>query len=389
MIESYSFSCQGESHKADNKPCQDASFHAVYENGLAIAVVCDGHGGERYFRSDVGSRMATEVILDTVRTFVENIDKNLFISKPFTAQEAITSEEVVKKQTPIDVAFRQLFSSIIYQWNQKIAEHAANTTISEWEQQHVDPKYINELSTSETFEKIYGCTLMAYAQTSDYWFAFHLGDGKCISFQEDPLWMEPIPWDDRCFLNKTTSICDSGAINEFRYCYQGDGHFPMAVFLGSDGIDDSFGEIENLVNFYIQVIKMLVNDGREETVKSIEKELPQLSAIGSKDDMSVAFIYNLNALQTHIVEFIQYQIKLVTDKVQTTDKRIKQLTQKLDYLEDAGTDNEKDKIEAAYARQDIERANEERNKLLFKHEALMQQLSLSLSKELHKNGEAK
>jgi hypothetical protein len=163
----------------------------------------------------------------------------------------------------------------------------------------------------------------------------------------------------------------------------------MAVFLGSDGIDDSFGEIENLVNFYSQVIEMLVNDGREETVKSIEKELPQLSAIGSKDDMSVAFIYNLNALQTHIVEFIQYQIKLVTDKVQTTDKRIKQLTQKLDYLEDAGTDNEKDKIEAAYARQDIERANEERNKLLFKHEALMQQLSLSLSKELHKNGEAK
>ena len=51
-----------------------------------------------------------------------------------------TSEEVIKKQTPIDKAFRQLFSAIIYQWNQKIAEHAANTEISEWEQEHVPQK---------------------------------------------------------------------------------------------------------------------------------------------------------------------------------------------------------------------------------------------------------
>ena len=120
MIESYSFSCQGESHKVDDKPCQDASFSKVYEDGLAMAIVCDGHGGERYFRSDVGSRMATEVISESVKTFVENIDKSLFVGQPFTAVEAITSEEVIKKQTLIDKAFRQLFSSIIFQWNQKM-----------------------------------------------------------------------------------------------------------------------------------------------------------------------------------------------------------------------------------------------------------------------------
>ena len=114
MIESYSFSCQGESHKADDKPCQDASFSAVYDDRLAIAIVCDGHGGERYFRSDVGSRMATEVIHDAVKIFVENVDSSMFVGQPYTAVEAITSDEIVKKQTPVDKAFRQLFSSIIY-----------------------------------------------------------------------------------------------------------------------------------------------------------------------------------------------------------------------------------------------------------------------------------
>lgn len=382
MTESYNFSCQGESHKADNKPCQDASFSAVYDDGLAVAIVCDGHGGERYFRSDVGARMAVEVIHDAVKIFVENVDQSMFVGQPYTAEEAITSEEVIKKQKPIDKAFRQLFSSIIYQWNLRIADHAANTAISEWEQEHVPQKYLDELRTSETFEKLYGCTLMVYVQTPEYWFAFHLGDGKCISFQQDPFWHEPIPWDERCFLNKTTSLCDSNAINEFRYCYEGDGHFPMAVFLGSDGMDDSFGEDANLVNFYIQVVKMLVTEGREATIASIESDLPQLSKIGSKDDMSIAFVYNLDELKAHITDFIQYQIDLVKDNIHLTDKRISSLNEKLIALENL-TD-EKSRIDADYARQDIGRANDNRCKLLVKYDMLEQQLAKELSKYNYK-----
>lgn len=394
MIECYNFSCQGESHKASNKRCQDFSYSAVTDSGMSIAIVCDGHGGDRYFRSDIGAKYAAEVTLEAVRQFVASIDQSLFEGNPYTAEEAIAleetlSEEPIKKQKPIDIAFRQLFSSIIFQWNNRIVEHATNTPISSWEAEHVDSIYLEDLKQGIKLEKIYGCTLMVYVQMPTYWFAFHLGDGKCISFQEKPLWMEPIPWDDRCFLNKTTSICDSGAINEFRYCYQGDGHFPMAVFLGSDGLDDSFGEIENLTNFYIQVVKMLVNEGREPTIKSIEEELPQLSAIGSKDDMSIAFIYDIDALQLHISDFIQYQINLVTDNIHATDSRIEKLTQKLHLVEVTETYSEKDKIEADYARQDIERAKEGRTKLLLKHDALMQQLSLSISKNLCENGEAK
>ena len=318
--------------------------------------------------------MATEVISESVKTFVENVDKTMFIGQPFIAQEAITSEEVIKKQTPIDKAFRQLFSSIIYQWNQKIAEHAANTAVSEWEQEHVPQKYLDELKTSETFEKLYGCTLMVYVQTPDYWFAFHLGDGKCVSFhQEGDLWQMPIPWDERCFLNKTTSLCDSNAINEFRYCYEGDGKFPMAVFLGSDGMDDSFGEDPNLVNFYIQVVKMLVTEGREATIKSIESDLPQLSKIGSKDDMSVAFIYNIDELKAHITDFIQYQIDIVKDGIHQIDDRIKKLESKINSIK--SITDEKTRIDLDYAKQDLERAQDNRIILLYKHDLLMQQFS--------------
>jgi hypothetical protein len=191
----------------------------------------------------------------------------------------------------------------------------------------------------------------------------------------------PIPWDERCFLNKTTSLCDSNTIDEFRYCYEGDGQFPWAIFLGSDGMDDSFGEDPNLVNFYIQVIKMLVTEGKDATIVSIESDLPQLSKIGSKDDMSIAFVYNLDELKAHITDFIQYQIDIVKDSIHQMDERIEKLSDKLKAAGISINSDEKSRIEADYARQDIERATENRNKLLIKYDLLEQQLAKEISKK--------
>ena len=142
-------------------------------------------------------------------------------------------------------------------------------------------------------------------------------------------------------------------------------------------MDDSFGEDSNLVNFYIQVIKMLITEGKEATIASIESDLPQLSKIGSKDDMSVAFVYNIEVLKAHITDFIQYQIDLVKNSIRQTDERIVTLNEKLSSL--ATFSDEKSRIEAGYARQDIERAKNNRIQLLIKHDLLEQQLARELS----------
>ena len=154
----------------------------------------------------------------------------------------------------------------------------------------------------------------------------------------------------------------------------------MAVFLGSDGMDDSFGEDANLVNFYIQVVKMLVTEGKEATIKSIESDLPKLSKIGSKDDMSVAFVYNLDELKSHIADFIQYQIDIVKDSIRQTDERIQKLESKVASI--TSVPDEKTRIDLDYARQDIERANESRINLLYKYDKLMQQLSKEESRSV-------
>ena len=59
--------------------CQDSSAHKVGDN-YAIAVVADGHGSKKHFRSNIGSKFAVEATLETIANFyedVENFEENL------------------------------------------------------------------------------------------------------------------------------------------------------------------------------------------------------------------------------------------------------------------------------------------------------------------------
>ena len=179
-------------------------------------------------------------------------------------------------------------------------------------------------TATAVLSKQYGCTLMVYVQT------FHIGDSKCLSFQESPIWSEPIPWDDKCFLNK-----------------------------------------------------MLANEGQEATDTSLKQTLPQLSKIGSKDDMSVACVSDEEALSVQIVKFIQYQIDLVVSSIREADAHIKAAEEKLAHLRVLKFLDKKTQIDIQYAKQDIEKYKEECTKLLYKHDSLFQQLSFILTKSLN------
>lgn len=303
-IRSFNSHCQGESHKSSGKPCQDYSFSLV-QDGYALAIVSDGHGGERYYRSDVGSKLAVEVTMRCLTEFAKNFPVDTFSEKPFTAIGIGESGFSV---------LSQLAGSIVVGWRNAVKEHADTHPLTEAEQVIAVPKDEHE------WEKTYGCTIIATLRTPKYWLAFQIGDGKCVAIGEDGVPYEPVPWDDRCFLNRTTSICDTAAADDFRYCVGGGNTAPVAIFLGSDGIDDSFGEEENLYNFYVQLAKEFVKDGHEVTVSDLEDTLPILSKRGSQDDMSVAGWYD-ERLAGMLTLLSSWQVqRLVTKQESLTGK---------------------------------------------------------------------
>ena len=92
-------------------------------------------------------------------------------------------------------------------------------------------------------------------------------------------------------MNVTTSICDSDARDEFRFYISE--KMPVAVFCGSDGIDDSYATPEEVYALYRSILKIFIELGAEVGKKEIMEYLPVLTKRGSGDDVSVALIIDM------------------------------------------------------------------------------------------------
>ena len=320
----------GESHIADKKPCQDYSLSYISESGISIAIVSDGHGGKSYFRSQIGSETACHVAKECLESFVNNVDKSLYAveGKEGVKILPLTAIEHPGKIVQSEEQLRQLSKSIIHKWRQEIDKDAKERELTEWEISNATEEDRAQLSNDKTRYRAYGCTLMAFVTTPDYWVALHLGDGKCIAFHDASagmVWSEPLPWDDKCFLNKTTSLCANDAYESFRFAYGGVESMPLAVFLGSDGLDDTFGDTVLLCDFYIKVLKEIFFSSQEIIESELEECLALLSRKGSLDDMSIACMYDETRLYDNIERLLEYQISLVSQGIHSSQRRINEL----------------------------------------------------------------
>ena len=287
--------CIGSSHLASGKPCQDASYCETSDR-MSIAIVSDGHGGANHSRSDIGAQMA----LRAARYVIDN--------NPLTSW----SDPYIRPA---------LLDEIVRSWRDLVTEHYNMIHALD----EIDNTPLFEDISQENSQEInilYGCTLMVACVHPNGWFAFQIGDGKCVTinriqtcldssennstFNIQKMVTEPVPADDRCFLHMTTSLCDPNATNEFRFCGGNAETTPVAIFLGTDGIDNSWGTEDALHNFYIEVLKHCTS--AEDVTRDLEEALPQLSQAGCQDDMSIAAIVDKDLLAKNIVHLIQHQI---------------------------------------------------------------------------------
>lgn len=371
-MKGFNKTCQGASHIKSNKVCQDCSFSESTPE-LSIALVSDGHGGERYYRSHIGSELACEVSSDLIRIFVRQMPSDFFVGAPLT-QYGINGECCGQPSKKHIDALRQLGNSIIAKWREKIEAHAKENPISAEEMSMVPEEYHRDLTDKNRLAKVYGCTLIGYVQTPSYWFGFQIGDGKCFSFHQETGPKEPIMWDDACFLNKTTSLCDSYASEKIRYSFQGDGDFPFAVFLGSDGLDDSFGEDKNLINFYIQVLKLAYKSDPKNVENVLSSDLSILSKRGSQDDMSISAIYDDTKADIAIRNITEWQLSTTLGELNQNKARIHKFHKERKSLEDVKTTNTKAAIDYEYAVKEMMAAIENRKRLIQRYNDLAKEL---------------
>lgn len=278
----FAFDCckQGYSHIKTDKICQDFATSFNSEK-FAVAITSDGHGGDDYFRSDTGSRFAAEIALQCVKEFV-----SIFYSE--------NSKLIVQLKENPNKFLQQLEMSIVSRWRERTYKHFSQNPFSELEFKIMSDKArLKYYEAPETrYVKAYGATLVvAVIVKNHFWFALQIGDGKCVALYKDGNVIHPIPINDKCVLNQTTSLCDENPMEEFRHYYNGE-NIPQWIFVGSDGIEDSFNGDESLNAFYKEVALVFQKKYWKDAITELNDYLPTLSQKGSGDDMSISGIFN-------------------------------------------------------------------------------------------------
>lgn len=265
----------GNMHIQKNLPCED--FSMCYEDdNMAVAVISDGHGDKNCFRSGKGAEIACETAVAVCKKF-------------YTTAESMINEYGI---AALENVLKGLESEIVKVWKQTVLEDCQNAPFSEEEILTASEKMQDIYRSGQRLEKAYGCTLIAAVLTEQYWFGLQIGDGKCVASYEEGVFLEPIPKDENCVGNHSTSLCGENAELNFMHYYSE--ILPTAIFVFSDGVEESF-DTAGLYNCLYSVDRW-ISEGKESTLTRLNELLPKVSEGGSGDDVSLSAVLSADKI---------------------------------------------------------------------------------------------
>lgn len=296
--------CIGQSHIKHGTPCQDSSL-CQKGNAFRMIAVSDGHGSSSCPRSDRGSRLACRVAQEVFSGFSDTV--------PLQNREE---------------AARELCEEICRRWSAAVLSDYENDPFSEAELEKVSEKYRAHYQSGSHVQHAYGATLIAVLESAAGILAIRCGDGECIAIDGHGHFSRPIPWNDKCDVNVTTSLCDTDAIEEFRWAWLEE--MPAALWISTDGVDNSYPDPADLEEFYANLSVRALEQGCDAVTQELQSFLPVLTQRCSQDDLSAAAMVDFAALATARDRLYAYvELRQVLRQKAELQRRLKVATRTL------------------------------------------------------------
>lgn len=289
-------SVRGASHERTDLPNQDAIQWSP-ENGGALPLilsVSDGHGSAKYFRSDMGSRLAVDTAVEVIREFLDG-------------QADINNLSIIKR-----TAEEKLTQALAHRWREAVSSDIEAHAFTTDEMKLLKGKQASAQASQATSENdnpvsaedvaafghlAYGATLLCTVVTSDYILYLQLGDGDILTVSESGEVTKPLVADERLFANETTSLCSRDGWRDFRVGFQVMTSDPPALILVStDGYANSFRDETGFLKVGSDLLDMIRSDGLESVSENLEMWLAEASQVGSGDDVTLGLICRMDAL---------------------------------------------------------------------------------------------
>ena len=258
-------SIRGKSHITRNLPCQDSSA-VLCTDEYAIAVVSDGHGGEKYIRSNIGSRIA--------------VDSSISVLKEYMSDMARFRERL---EDDPDGLLMMLSKRIIAEWNTRVDEYDSSNPQTPAETFFLEQKGLD----IQEYQKKYGATLVISVLTEFASFGIQIGDGDLVAIRTDGYMSMPMPEDEYCVGNVTTSLCSRKASEYVRYYCDKPAD---ASLVSSDGLITTFRSEESYMRYCRNI--MAFSDGTQEYWEKLVTDFEKRSQSNREDDVSVAMVVN-------------------------------------------------------------------------------------------------
>lgn len=288
MFSGFNDSVKGASHEVKGIVCQDSSAHFAGED-YAVAVVADGHGSKKHFRSNVGSQLAVESTLATIKKFYENPEE-------FDCNFPKNHDMVIKN----------IQKQIISRWNVAVLKHFNDNPVTPQEKADFTPEEFAKIPV----ESYYGTTLVAAVASKEFTFGFQIGDGSLIGVFEDGSTAMLIDYEESNPANITASICNANAASMFDSFYIDDKKV-LALYVSTDGLYTSFGSDDDFLDYHTIITSQLSETSDFES--SVIKNLKKRSNYGTQDDISLSCIYDK--------ELINSRLAVLRQKIEENKKR--------------------------------------------------------------------
>ncbi len=258
----------GSRHVRAGRPNQDAARSDRIGAGpdeVLVVAVADGHGGDRYVRSDVGSRLAVGGACAVVRQIVE------------AGQLARAPRQLER------LAHQELIPRIVAEWRRGCSDHLAEVPFSDEEQTRAGTPLEHEPLVA------YGSTLLVAILSTTSCLLLQLGDGDCVVADLDGDATSPMPRDDRLIGGETTSLCLESAERDFRVAAI-EGTTTRLVLLATDGYGVAFEDPRWRQRVASDLLRELDSRGPEHVAQGLPRWLAQSARVGG-DDATVALAF--------------------------------------------------------------------------------------------------
>lgn len=268
----------GASHRRKDIVCQDSSLSASFRSRsgvpIKLMVVADGHGGARYWRSDVGSKLACEIAIQQAR---KDLGRRLLRWSAPPRSTFSEWHQWLKRELP---------GKIVEKWRFAVA--------NDWRRFQKTPEQEAEGFSLYT----YGSTLGLVVLTPHWWGCTGIGDWDLVRVGanrgEGASNAELINNEDSLGIKgeSTFSLCKSDALLHFdeRSCMQRiDRHEPpYALILSTDGIRKSCTADTDFLAMADHLVSEVPSIDADGECTALDESLNRITTEGSGDDVSVA-----------------------------------------------------------------------------------------------------